>query len=60
MSHQVREVRTLRPRQRFRWFGYECEVERQARRTTFARIISGDLQGVRIQIKRSAGIEPLT
>lgn len=44
---------SLRPRQRALWEGWPVECERQARRTTFLRVVDPDLDGARVQIKRT-------
>jgi len=48
-------IKTLRPTERCTINGYECEIVRQARRTTFVRIVGPkdpDLVGVTVQLKR--------
>jgi hypothetical protein len=56
MSEMI-PIRHVQPRHRCIWLGYELEVERQARRTTFARVVSGPLEGARLQLKHSKEVQ---
>lgn len=46
------EIRWVKPRERCRINGHLCEVSRQARRTTFVRVIEGEFVGATVQLPR--------
>lgn len=52
-GERMAPVGELAPTTEFRLFGWTWVVERQARRTTFARGVSRDWTGCRIQLKKS-------
>jgi hypothetical protein len=45
-------LKSLKPLDRCTINGYTVEVSRQARRTTFVRIVGGDLNGCTVQLPR--------
>lgn len=55
-EHMAR-VGDLKPMTEFKLFGWKWKVERQARRTTFARGISHEWVGCRIQLKKAKLVE---
>lgn len=51
-----RELRTFKPRERCQINGYDCEIVRQARRTTFVKIVAGELAGAVVQLDRKRAV----
>lgn len=51
-STQLVRLSTIRAGERCLRAGHEIEIERQARRTTFVHVVSGELKGARVQLDR--------
>ena len=49
-------LKTLTPGERVTINGYVCEIVRQARRTTYVRIVVGELSGAVVQLDRNRDI----
>lgn len=54
------DLGSLSPQTEFKLWGWRWRVERQARRTTFARAANETFRGCRLQLKKSVRVEIAT